>query len=75
MTNGIVTSIKYRDKMKRKLRKHYSTELDSEYRVYRNQLNKLIMKQKNTYYRNEIEDNKHNLKKMYEIIKDACCES
>lgn len=74
ITNGIITSIKNRDKMKRKLAKHHSIELENEYRAYRNSLNKIIHKQKSSYYRSEIETNKHDIKHLYNIIKDACYE-
>lgn len=74
ITTGIITSIKHRDKMKKTLLKKYSKELEGEYRIYRNQLNKIIRKQKNYYYKNQIENNKSNMKKIYEIIRDACNE-
>lgn len=51
---GIVTSIKIRDKMKKKLLSNYSTHLDEEYKKYRNYLNKLIHKQKNNYYKKKL---------------------
>lgn len=74
ITGGLITSIKHRDKMKKRLLNNDSTELKNEYKLYRNYLNKLINKQKNDYYKTEIDNNKHNVKKIYEIIKNACCE-
>lgn len=71
ITNGIITSIKHRDKLKRKLLKNYSLELEQEYKTYRNYLNKLIHKQKNEYYSGQVNKNKNNLKKIYAIIRDA----
>lgn len=71
ITNGLITSIKHRDRMKTKLLKTYNPDLDREYKNYRNALNKLIVKQKNQYYAAQITDNKNNIKKVYEIIKDA----
>ena len=60
--------------MKRKLLKNYNIELQTRYRNYRNCLNKLISKQKYIYYKKQIDENKNNMKKIYDIIKDACCE-
>ena len=75
ITFGIITSIRQRDKLKRKLLKQYSPELQEEYRSYRIFLNKLIIKQKNYYYKNEVEKNIKDLKKVYNIIKDATNEN
>lgn len=75
ITGGLVTSIKHRDKMKRRLLQNYSEQLENEYKTYRNSLNKLIGKQKNDYYRNQINSNKGNIKKIYNIIKKATNET
>ena len=48
ITNGIISSIKYRDKLKRKLIKNHNDELEKEYKTYRNRLNKIITTQKKT---------------------------
>lgn len=50
ITNGIVTSIKFRDKLKKKLLKNFSLNLQNEYRTYRNNLNKVIAHAKSNYY-------------------------
>lgn len=60
--------------MKKRLQGNYNAQLEEEYKKYRNLLNKLIHKQKNDYYRSQIENNKNNIKKMYEIIKNATYE-
>lgn len=75
ITNGLITSIKHRDKLKRKLLKNYSVKLENEYKVYRNYLNKLIRQQKNDYYRQQINRNTHDIKKIYRLIRDANYES
>lgn len=75
ITNGLIISIKHRDKLKRKLLTNYSVALENKYKKYRNTLKKLISKQKNDFYRAQIIENKNNIKKMYEIIKDATCEN
>lgn len=75
ISNGIVSSIKTRDKMKKKLLKNFSPQLEREYKEYRNTLNKLIHKQKNEYYKNQIENNKYDMKNLYNVIKDATYEN
>lgn len=71
ITDGIITSIKHRDKMKKRLLKHYNVELDNEYRTYRNNLNKIIHHAKNNYYKNEILNCENNIKKIYKVINEA----
>lgn len=71
ITNGIITSIKHRDKIKKKLLKNYITDLDNEYRRYRNNLNKTIHHAKNNYYKNEILKCENNIKTIYKVINDA----
>lgn len=75
ISDGIITSIKNRDKMKKKLLQKFSPQLEKEYKEYRNHLTKLIFKQKNQYYQDQIENNKNNMKKLYKIIKDATYEN
>lgn len=41
------------------------------YKNYRNNLKKIIEKQKYLFYKNKIDNNKNNLKKIYEIISEA----
>lgn len=71
ITSGLIKSIRYRDKLKKKLLKSHSIQLENEYKIYRNFLNKLIKKRKLEYYRNQIENNGSNMKKIYRIIDDA----
>lgn len=75
ITNGLVTSIKHRDRLKRNLIKNYSIELEKEYKAYRNYLQKLIVKQKNEFYQNEINRNKNNIRKLYHVIKECTNEN
>ena len=71
ITDGLINSIKHRDKLKKTLLKNFSFALELEYKNYRNRLNKLIKTQKYKFYKEQIEQHKNNLKKMYEIIKHA----
>ncbi|CAH1974413.1 unnamed protein product [Acanthoscelides obtectus] len=71
ISNGIIVSVKKREKRKKRLLANYSLSLENQYKDYRNKLNKLIHKQKNNYYRMQIEKNKNNMKQLYDVINDA----
>lgn len=71
ITQAIISSIKTRDKMKKKLLKNYSIEYEQSYKDYRNNLCRIMNKCKYDYFRNQIDNNKNNLKKIYQIISVA----
>ena len=71
MTNGIICSIKARDKMKKKLLLHFNDHDNNQYKEYRNNLKKIIEKCKYNYFKNKIENNNKNLKNIYKIIAEA----
>lgn len=71
ISEGLITSIKERDKLKKRLLESYSEDLEKEYKTYRNYLNTLLKKSKNNYYKNQVLQNQKNLKKIYEIISEA----
>lgn len=72
ITNGLIHSIKHRDKLKKLLIKDKNNvNLLQEYKDYRNQLNKLLLNTKNNYYTNQINENTNNLKKIYQIVAEA----
>lgn len=75
ITNGIITSIKHRDKMKRKLLQNHNIQLENEYKKYRNNLNKIITKQKNDYYKTQLNNINGNIRKLYDIVKKATNEN
>lgn len=75
ITIGIINSIKKRDKMKRQLLKNHNIIYRNEYKIYRNNLNKVIAHAKNNYYKSKVENNKNNIKKIYKIISEATNES
>lgn len=70
ITIGIITSIRKRDNMKKELLKHFSNELNSKYKKYRNTLNKLIKKTKTAYYKTKIKEANNNYKQMWNIINE-----
>lgn len=70
ITTGLITSIKYRDKLKNKwLRNKYNTDIETAYKNYRNQLTRLLRLTKNDYYRNKI-SNCSNFKEKWEVINE-----
>lgn len=64
-----------RDKLKKRLSLKYSLALEIEYKAYRNNLNKLLKKAKNDYYKDQVYQNQNNIKKIYEIISEASNEN
>ena len=74
ITSGILKSIKTKDKLRRKfdrakdpLRK---TALENEYKKYKNQLEKILKTSKALYYQKFFENNKTNLYKTWNGIKE-----
>ena len=63
-------SIKTKNKMYRKSHKTKNPELESQYKKYRNQLNKLLNLAEKSHYDKLISDNKNNLKKSWQILKE-----
>lgn len=73
ITEGVVRSIRKRDRLHQKSRKQPDNErLRQIYTTYRNSCNKIIKSLKSQYYRAELEINSNNLKKTWSIIKDIC---
>lgn len=70
ITNGIIISIKKRDRLKKQLQNNFTEEKEREYKRYRNNLKKVIDYTKNLYYKTKIDENKNNLKKIYEILSE-----
>lgn len=75
ITNGIVYSIKKKDKLKKKLLLHYNEHDKKIFTEYRNNLNKIIQKRKHEYYRDKIENSGKDMKKIYKVISEASDES
>lgn len=75
ITQGIIKSIQYRDKLKKKAVRGHNTALYTQYKNYRNLLNKIIGKTKTNYYKHLIETNRTDMKKVYKIISEATNEA
>lgn len=71
ISQGIITSIRARDKLKQNLKLNPTAEKIAEYKNYRNYLNKIITQTKNDYYKSKINENSHNIKKVYNFINEA----
>jgi len=70
VSQGLINSIIYRDKLKRELHKNFSMQLSNQYKKYRNTLNKLIQKEKNNYYKQKIIDSANDYKKVWGFINE-----
>lgn len=72
ITEEVIVSIECRDKMKRRvLRNQGNITLLNEYKKYRNKVNNLIRQTKNTYYKAQINNNKNDIKKIWQVINEA----
>ena len=72
ITQGIINSIKTRDKLAKKLKKEpLNIELRNNYKKYRNKLTGIIKKIKEKYYTEKFESNKYDPKKFWETVKEA----
>lgn len=71
ITKGIITSIRVRDKMKKRLLLYNNTDDKGAFNNYRNTLNNLIRKCKHNYYKTKIEGSGSDLKKIYKVINEA----
>lgn len=75
ITTGLISAIKKRDKLKKMLLHSNTLENRNNYLNYRNNLNKIINKQKFDYYKKEIYTHQNDFKKIYRIISDAVNEN
>lgn len=72
ITQGIITSIKQRDKLKKQAdRNPFDVEALVRYRRYRNMLTHLIKKSKFNFYKNKLLNCGNNAKKTWDLIREA----
>lgn len=72
ITNGIIQSIKTRDRMKKQiLNNNNNMQLRDEYKTYRNRLTRIIKITKNNYYTDQLNSCNGNIKQTWKIIRDA----
>jgi len=71
ITNGLVKSIKTRDKLKKQILKHKDDEaLQERFKTYRNTLNTLIRSTKEDYYKSKLNEVGNNSRKIWQIMKE-----
>lgn len=76
ITRGIIASIKHRDKLKKIAdRTPQSVEAIEKFRKYRNNLTNLIKKSKYMYFKNRLAQCGNDIKKTWEVIKQATNET
>lgn len=75
ITNGLITSIRTRDRLKKSLKINSNPDKINEYKIYRNKLNKLITERKNNYYKDKINQNSTNIKQIYTLVQEATNEN
>ncbi len=71
VSEGLLTSMRNKTKLFRKKLKQPSEHNIIKYKTFINQYNKLKRIMKTNYYRNMIEMNKHDMKKTWQILKQA----
>ena len=73
ITNGIITAIRTRDKLKQKLIKNKdNNELKNKYIYYRNKINSLIKVEKNNYYKQQLNKYNNDPKNTWRTINEIC---
>ena len=70
LTKGLLKSIKQKNKMYKKFLDHSNCSLYTQYKKYRNTLNRALECAKRNYYRKILIQNKHDIGKVYERINE-----
>lgn len=71
MTNGILNSIRHRDRISKEVLKDpFNLQLINYYKKYRNKLTNLIKTTKDIYYKSKLDEVSGNLKKTWQIINE-----
>ena len=72
LTQGLLKSIKLKNKMYKQFLMHPSNYQFDKYKKYRNVLNRAIEAAKRNYYNKIVTEEKHNFEKLYQIINKIC---
>ena len=72
LTKGLLQSIKQKNKMYKKFLDHSNCSLYTQYKKYRNTLNRALECFKRNYYSKILIQNKHDIGKVYERINEIC---
>ena len=71
LSEGIKSAIKKKNNLYRRQKKTKNTEHEKTYKKYRNRLNKIISNAERAHYQQLLSDNKSNLKKSWQILKEV----
>ena len=70
LSDGMKRSIKRKNKLFKRFKRSGKLEHEQEYKVYRNWLNKVLSNAQRAYYAKILDENKGNLRKSWQILKD-----
>ena len=71
LTQGLKTAIKNKNKLYVKSLKNCSVQNTSNYKSYKSQLNKLLRQAERAHYKSLLNENKNNLRNMWNILKEV----
>jgi hypothetical protein len=72
ITSGLLTSIRYRDSLFKKLKKEpYNVRLRARYTNYRNMLNSLVKQTKIDYYKSKIDEAAGDARKFWSVVNEV----
>ena len=70
LSEGMKRSIKRKNKLFKRFKRSGKLEHEEQYKSYRNRLNKILSNAQRAYYEKILEENKGNLRKSWQILKD-----
>ena len=70
LSEGMKRSIKRKNKLFKRFKRSGKPEHEEEYKSYRNKLNKILSSAQRAYYAKILDENKSNLRKSWQILKD-----
>jgi hypothetical protein len=70
LTSALKTSIKRKNYLFHKMKRHPNANNIDNYKKYRNKLSKILREAERKYYNTQLEDNKQNVKRSWKILKD-----
>ena len=70
LSDGMKNSIKTKNKLFKKSKRSSNPEHEINYKRYRNRLNKVLLDAERTHYNDILNENKNNMKKSWQILKD-----
>ena len=71
LSDGMKKQIKIKNKLYKRSRKSGNPEDEKLYKTFRNRLNSNLVRTEREHYQKLLEDNKHNLKKSWRILKEV----